>query len=193
MAKVVLATVLVTYVSRYGSTREVAEAVAATLREEGLRVTAEPVRAVRSIEPYDAVILGAPLYMYRWHKDARRFLGRHRGSLVGRPVAVFALGPVKRPRDDAEWRASRAQLDKELARYPWLEPVAAEIFGGRFDPALLRFPLDRLAGSEPASDIRDWNAIRAWARSLGASLRGGLPAAPVDGRAAAVAGREPPS
>jgi len=40
------------------------------------------------------------------------------------------------------------------------------MFGGRYDPAKLRFPLKQLAGKAPASDMRDWPAIRAWANSL---------------------------
>ncbi len=61
---------------------------------------------------------------------------------------------------------SRRQLDEELAKYPWFKPAALEIFGGKYDPALLRFPLKMFAGKEPASDIRDWEAIRSWASSL---------------------------
>jgi menaquinone-dependent protoporphyrinogen oxidase len=180
--------VLVTYASRYGSTREVAEAIAATLREEGLEIAVQPMEAVRSLEPYRAVVMGAALYMFRWHKSARRFLARHQRSLGERPVAVFALGPVKDPLDDKEWQASRAQLDKELARYGWFEPIGFRLFGGKLDPALLRFPLDRLAGKEPATDIRDWSAIREWARTLATLLRPAAGGAPVDGRGAAVAG-----
>ncbi len=62
------------------------------------------------------------------------------------------------------------QLEKELAKYPWLSPVALEMFGGKYDPASLRFPLNLMAGQEPASDIRDWEAIRAWAGSLAGKL-----------------------
>jgi len=40
------------------------------------------------------------------------------------------------------------------------------VFGGKYDPAYLRFPINLLAGKEPASDLRDWNAIRAWAADL---------------------------
>ena len=32
--------------------------------------------------------------------------------------------------------------------------------------AMLRFPLKIFAGQEPASDLRDWTAIRLWAESL---------------------------
>jgi menaquinone-dependent protoporphyrinogen oxidase len=158
--------VLVGYATRYGSTQEVAEAVAATLRECGLEVDIQPIRKVRTLAGYSAVVLGAPLYMFRWHKDALRFLSRHREALAERPVAVFALGPTHDPYDEKEWQDSRAQLDKDLAKFPWFKPVAIELFGGKFDPALLRFPLNKLAGKEPASDLRDWTAIRAWAADL---------------------------
>ncbi len=86
------------------------------------------------------------------------------------PVAIFALGPVKDPRDEEEWGNSRDQLDKELEKHAWLNPVAIEILGGKFDPVLLRFPLNVFAGSEPASDIRDWEAIRAWASEVAGKL-----------------------
>lgn len=161
-----VATVLVGYATRYGSTQEVAEVIAGTLREGGLAVDVRPLKDVRTLEGYEAVVIGAPLFMFHWHKEAMDFLKRHRQALLERPVAVFALGPVHDPHDEAEWKDSRAQLDKELAKFPWFTPAALEMFGGKFDPASLRFPLNKLAGPEPASDIRDWEAIRLWAESL---------------------------
>ena len=92
--------VLVTYATRYGSTQEVTEAVAASLREGGLEIDIQPVRKVRTLEGYRAVVLGAPIFYGHWHKDARRFLSRHRETLTERPVAVFALGPLST--DDKE-------------------------------------------------------------------------------------------
>jgi menaquinone-dependent protoporphyrinogen oxidase len=166
--------VLVGYATRYGSTQEVAEAVAATLHECGLEVDIQSMRKVRTLAGYSAVVLGAPLYMFRWHKDARRFLSRHREALTQRPVAIFALGPITTG-DEKEWQGSREQLDKELAGFPWFTPVALEIFGGKFDPAKLRFPYNLFTRQVPASDLRDWTAIRAWASSLTAKLQPALP------------------
>ncbi len=70
--------VLVTYTTRYGSTQEVAEAIASTLREHGLKVEVQPAPEVRTLEGYGAVVLGAALYAGQWHRDARSFLKRHR-------------------------------------------------------------------------------------------------------------------
>lgn len=163
--------VLVGYATRYGSTQEVAETVAATLRECGLEVDVQPMRKVGTLARYSGIVLGAPLFILRWHKDAPGFLSRHRRELVERPVAVFALGPVHDPHDEKEWEASRSQLDKQLAKHPWFKPIALEMFGGKYDPAKLGFPLNMMAGKEPASDIRDWTAIRAWATSLAPRLQ----------------------
>lgn len=106
-----------------------------------------------------------------WHKDAHVFLSRHHEALTKLPVAVFALGPLSD--EEEEWKEVRAQLDKELAKFPWLRPVDIEVFGGKFDPHNLHFTdnlLVKLPASPlhnvPASDVRDWKAIRAWASSL---------------------------
>ena len=158
--------ILVAFATIYGSTQEVAEAIADALREGGAEVDLRPASEVRTLAGYSAVVLGAPLAMHKLHKDARALLSHHRKELSQLPVAVFALGPVHDPHDEQEWQDSRTQLDGELAKFAWFNPVAAEVVGGKFDPALLRFPLNKLAGSEPASDIRDWDAIRAWAEGL---------------------------
>ena len=168
--------ILVAYATRYGSTQEVAEAVAATLREDGLEVDLQPMRKVRTLEGYRVVVLGAPIYIGSLHKDAQRFLAQHREALSEQPVAIFALGPTHQ--DEKEMQGSRAQLDKELAKFPWLTPVALEMFGGKYDPAKLRFPDNLIASlpaspshQMPASDVRDWTAIRAWASNLAAQLQ----------------------
>lgn len=158
--------VLVTYATNCGSTQEVAEAVAAELRTSGFTADLQPMRSVKTLNGYDAIILGAPLYIGHWHKDTRRFLMYYEKALKERPVAVFALGPLHD--DEKEWRDVRAQFNQELAKFPWLKPVAIEVMGGCFNPAKLRFPfnLAPLLRQTPASDIRDWPAIRAWASNL---------------------------
>ncbi|HRW08966.1 MAG TPA: flavodoxin domain-containing protein [Caldilineaceae bacterium] len=163
--------VLVAYATQAGSTQEVAEAVAARLREDGLTVDLQPMRAVQSVAGYRAVVLGAPLYMFRWHKDAKRFLARHRAGLAERPVAVFALGPFEDKAED--WQGVRAQLDKELTKFPWLTPADITIFGGKFDPAKLGFPYTLIPALRriPVSDIRDWVVIRSWADALAAKFQ----------------------
>jgi len=92
------------------------------------------------------------------------------------PVAIFVGGSIETA-DEKEWREVRRQLDQELAKFPWLKPVSVEIVGGRFDPKKLRFPYSLIPALRqmPARDLRDWTAIRAWARNLAAQLQPVLP------------------
>ena len=165
--------VLVAYATRYGSTQEVAQAVAATLKESGFSVDLRVLREVRKLDGYQAVVLGAPLFMFHWHKDALGFLGgskprwrkcRWRSSSWDRCTSRMTR---------AEWKSSWEQLEKELAPFPWLKPVALEMFGGRYDPEKLGFPLKMFAGKEPASDLRDWESVRRWAGAVGEKLQQG--------------------
>jgi menaquinone-dependent protoporphyrinogen oxidase len=168
--------ILVAYASQYGSTRDVALTIAATLRQEGHGVDVEEMRAVSSLEGYRAVMVGAPFYAGRWHADVRPFLDRFREELRDHPVAVFALGPVGAGEVPALGNTRQALLE-ELAGYPWLHPIAAEMFGGRYDPDRLRAADAVLAAQAtsplhgmPANDRRDWDAIRAWAQGVGSIL-----------------------
>lgn len=76
------------------------------------------------------------------------------GRVTRIAVPSSAAGPVP------------ANVTGPLAGLDWLKPVAVQLFGGRFDPALLQFPLNKMAGAAPASDIRDWDAIREWTEGL---------------------------
>jgi menaquinone-dependent protoporphyrinogen oxidase len=168
--------ILVAFATRYDSTREVAEAVAAELREAGREVAIQPAQKVAALNGYRAIVLGAPLYLGSWHKNALSLLARHQETLQGLRVAVFALGPLHN--EQKERQEARAQLEKALAGFPWLAPLSSEVFCGRYEPAKLRFG-DRLIARLPASplhdvpttDARDWTEIRAWARDLAGRLR----------------------
>jgi menaquinone-dependent protoporphyrinogen oxidase len=160
--------VLVAYGTRYGSTREVAEAVAATLAEQGIETDVTQAREVHSLDGYDAVVLGTPLYMGALHKDVRALLEKNSAALEQTPFALFALGPIKA--DDGV-DGSREQLFTALSKLPAPAPVSTAVFVGAYDPARLGFK-DRMIAALPASplhseaahDDRDWVAIRAWAK-----------------------------
>jgi menaquinone-dependent protoporphyrinogen oxidase len=158
--------ILLAYATRYGSTQEVAENIAVSLRQFGFEVDMRPMREVRDLRNFEVVVLGAAIYNAKWHSDAHQFLTQHQDTLRQRPVVIFALGPLS-PSDAAK-RNSRRQLDSELAKYPWLKPVAVEIFAGKYDPSKPGMGFfDRFI---PARDVRNWDAIRAWAKALPARL-----------------------
>lgn len=147
------APILVAHASEHGSTREVAAAIAARLRERGLDIELRAANEVKDLTPYRGVILGGAIYVGRLHPEAVGFLHRHRNALAVLPIAVFALGP--RTLEPSDLASSRRQLVRALEKEPNVDPYEIAVFGGVIDPTRLRFPLNRLH----ASDARDWDDI----------------------------------
>lgn len=161
--------ILVAYATRYGSTEQTARVVASVLAAEGLSVDVRTVEQVQSLEPYSAVVVTAAIYIGRLHKKARRFLKARRAELERVPVALIVAGPVTR--NEKDWTTARTQLDRELARMPWLRPVAQKIVGGKWDPAKLGFIFRWTLRNVKGGDARDWPAIRKAARELAGILQ----------------------
>lgn len=149
--------ILVVYATKHGSTKAVAEAIATELRLTGAAVEVRAARAAdEPVVGCDLVVLGGAIYSGRWHRDAHRFLKRHRKDLADVPVAVYGMGPREdRPES---WQRARAQLDRALARRSWLTPAAVTVFGGADPPGR--------SARHAQRDLRDWTAIRRWARQV---------------------------
>lgn len=79
---------LLVHATRHGSTREVADAVATELRAAFAEVDVHEARSASSPAGYDAVVVGGPMIM-GWHKDARKYLKRHKSQLSEVPFALF--------------------------------------------------------------------------------------------------------
>jgi menaquinone-dependent protoporphyrinogen oxidase len=157
--------VLVAYASKHGSTREIAEAIGATLAEGGLAVDVRAAADVDDLSGYDAIVLGSALYAAHWQRDANRFVRRHREALQQRPVWLFSSGPLDRSADRVD-----IPLTEHVARD--VEPIGARghrTFGGRLLPDTPGVEPHVLA-THPTGDFRNWSAIRAWAREIAGAL-----------------------
>jgi menaquinone-dependent protoporphyrinogen oxidase len=166
-----LMTVLIAYASKRGSTAEIAETVAATLRRAGLEVDLESVEAVKDLDRYGAVVLGSAVYMKRWRGDARHFLKEHRKALRQMPFWVFSSGPVGDPAsDNPDWMEPPNLVEK-------VEEMGARghvVFGGSL-PLQPRGMMERtMVEGTPKQhrDRRDWSEIREWAGQVASELVG---------------------
>ena len=167
--------ILVAYTTRKGSTAEIALAVAGELEKSGAAVTVADMTTVPSVEGYDAVVLGAPVYSGRIAKDVAFFARRHRDALGRIPVAGFVTGIAPVFPKTGEVSGFTRQFESALGP---VRPVAVTMFAGRLDAARLSFIERGMTAvlKVPTGDFRDWVTIAIWARDLPQKL--GLPAAP---------------
>ena len=166
-------TILVTYASKHGSTEEIAERIAATLRRAGVETDLKSVEAVRDVEPYAAVVLGSAIYYGSWLKEAREFVHRNEDALAARPVWLFSSGPLGVEVKDAETQP------KEFAEFnESVKPRDPRIFFGALDFSQLSF-MERMVVKgvrAPEGDFREWGAIEEWAESIAQALAPTTPA-----------------
>ena len=69
------ARILVAYVSPKGSTAGIAQAIGKELLSAGYGVDVVEMKTVSSLEGYNAVVIGAPLYMGKVVGDVKKFSG----------------------------------------------------------------------------------------------------------------------
>jgi menaquinone-dependent protoporphyrinogen oxidase len=160
--------VLVAGASKYGSTTGVAEAIGEELRAQALDVEVCAPDDVRSLDGFDAVVIGSGVYAGHWLEPAKQLIERHGTELAARPVWLFSVGPLgEPPKPDEEPVDAQPLIDATSAR-------EHRIFTGRLDRARLNVfeKAIVIALRAPEGDFRDWDAIRAWSRGIAAALLG---------------------
>ena len=190
--------VLVTYSTFSGSTAEVAKVIGEELRATA-QVEVRPMSDVESFEGFEAVVIGGPMIL-GWHRQARRFLRRHRRALEHIPLAIFVTAMsltdtgertvdgvpiVVDPRlAKLPQRAGRLSFKERYARLTnYLRPILRSarparprtigVFGGRLEYGRLPWyavVFVMVFLKAPAGDRRNWEAIRSWAVSLRSDL-----------------------
>lgn len=163
--------VLVVYASRHGATAGIAARIATRLGDSGASVELRGVDEVETLDAYEAVVLGAPVYDQSWPPEANAFVARNRDALAARPLWLFSvgsfgdtkrlIGPLthKEPKGIAEIRAEIGAREYRVFRgviqkhqWPFWSRVFFHAFGGRF------------------GDHRDWLTIDAWADRIAMEL-----------------------
>lgn len=164
--------ILVTYASKYGATREIAEKVGGVLQQAGFQVDVLPVAGVRDLTPYKAVVLGGALYVGKWPKEAAEFLSAQAKALSGRPVWLFSSGPTGQgdPVTLLGGNCLPAGLKAVVAQ---IHPRDIAVFGGFIDPEKVNWIEKWVVKSlvkKPFGDYRDWDMIARWSASIAQAL-----------------------
>jgi len=157
---------LVVYASRHGATAGIAARIATRLVDSGASVDLRLVDELETLDGYDAVVLGAPVYDQSWPPEANAFVARNRDALAVRPLWLFSdtmrligplthgepkgIGQIRAETRAREYRVFKGVIHKH--QWPLWSRVFFHAFGGRF------------------GDHRDWPTIVAWADRIAAGL-----------------------
>ena len=163
--------VLVAFASRHGATREIADAIGASIEAHGHRVAVRSVDAVLRVDAYDAVVLGSAIYEGAWLPSASSFVTANVPALGARPLWIFSSGALGD--GDPVALLDGWSFPPELASLRGdLNPHGVTVFGGKILPSYLSLG-DWLRNRELrglAGDYRDWQRIHAWGDAIGAHL-----------------------
>ena len=119
-------TIQIIYYSKYGSTREIAEAI-------GRKLKTGSVGDVRELKELtgDVIVIGSAIYSEVIHKDIEHLLIDKEGNLRDKSVALFAVclrkTYIKSKIGEGGGPVYIKKMEKALGR----TPLASKIFGGR--------------------------------------------------------------
>jgi menaquinone-dependent protoporphyrinogen oxidase len=165
-----MAPILIAYATKHDSTAEIAQRMAAAMRDAGHAAEARPASEVDDLSAYGAVVLGSAVYAGRWRREARAFARRHEHALREKPVWLFSSGPFGAPEDHPS--APTPHVAETLAKK--LGAREHVMLGGRVPPDPGNFVERAMLKSTPPEkrDARDWPAIEAWARGVAEEVAG---------------------
>ena len=162
--------ILVAYASHASSTKGVAQAIGATLAENGAQVDVLPMDEVQDLSPYRAVVAGSAIQGSKWLPEAMDFVLTNQDALSQKPFASFLVCMTM--------VLTKGEITEELRGLmepvrQVIEPVKEGYFAGALDLSKvesfwvrLGFRISILLRIWKEGDHRDWDAINAWAEEL---------------------------
>jgi menaquinone-dependent protoporphyrinogen oxidase len=158
--------VLVAYGTKNGATAGIAKIIAEELRDQGASVDVREAGTMRSLDGYDAVVIGGALYTGRWHHAARRLVRRQSAALRQRPVWLFSSGPL----DDSADRSDIPPVAQAAAAVAATNARGHATFGGRLAEGARGFLARSMVSHGRGGDFRNPERIRAWAKAIAQEL-----------------------
>jgi menaquinone-dependent protoporphyrinogen oxidase len=154
----------------------IAEKVGDVLCENGFQVDIRAALNIDDISPYDAIVLGSPMYYATFLPGALSFLERHKTVLADKDVAVFAVSTsVNKETGMVDENLARLVNASVLKKYPEiqvLEPIG--LMPGKYFFQEI-FPVEiinlKLTGFEEAGDLRNFEIVRSWTEGIAGLLQ----------------------
>jgi menaquinone-dependent protoporphyrinogen oxidase len=164
--------ILIGYASNHGSTVEIADFIGKNLKSIKTTVDIQPVVKVESVENYDVIIIGSPIYYGKWLVEIPEFVENNLEKLIKIPVACFITCMAAIKTDNDNIKEANGHLIKSLAQIPRIKPFKTGFFAGKLDfkkCTLIETILMKIImiwkGAE-AGDYRDWSKIKSWTSAV---------------------------
>lgn len=161
--------VLVAAASKHGATAEIAAHIGKALGNRNLSVSVADAGEIRSVEGYDAVIVGSGVYAGHWLGPAKDLADTVAAADPMPAVWLFSSGPVGDPPKPDEDPVDVAAISESTSARDH------QLFAGKIDKSLLNFGERAITAAlrAPVGDFRDWDAIEEWADGIADELQRG--------------------
>ena len=167
--------VLIVYASGFGTTAEVAHAMAELLEVKNFQVEVQSADIARSPNKDEIVIIGSAIRYDRWLLEARTYLDLHQESLATLPVAYFynclaIAADLTTPDSHQIYDAKLLEMNSSI------KPIAVGGFAGTLNYQVMPWywrlilgPIATLKGLN-GRDYRDWDAVGTWIDQLAGKI-----------------------
>jgi menaquinone-dependent protoporphyrinogen oxidase len=123
--------ILVTYATCTGSTVGVAEAIGKILSEGGLTVDVLPMKEVKDLTQYRAVVAGSAIQGKQWLPEAVDFVRANRAELSRKPFAAFLVCMTLAMKNGENYRPFVVEFLAPVRAL--VKPVSEGLFAGKLD------------------------------------------------------------
>jgi menaquinone-dependent protoporphyrinogen oxidase len=166
---------LIAHASEHGSTKEIAERIAARIASHRLQTECLPIDRVTDMSPYKYVIVGSAVHAMRWLPPVEKFIHDRQKILSTVPVWTFSVGyPAGMPRilfGKHPEEKEEVKLEKYVNKMVQFRKHT--LFNGKFDKenagSFFGWIFSLIGGH--FGDSRDWDAIEKWADGVAEEIK----------------------
>ena len=170
--------VLVTYGSRFGSTKEISEFMVEVIKEYCLAVDLyDAAKAPSNIDAYDVVLIGSGIQIGKWKNTALNFLKKHQNTLREKRTGLFVSCVFSMYPDKVE--ESKKKFLFDIAEKYSIEPAGLGLFGSCLDFTgkkglkykitvnIMKKDLAEMGIEyDETYEFRDWSKIKKWTEEI---------------------------
>jgi len=167
--------VLVTYTSMRGSTRDIAQRIAARLQQHSLQVDCHPMADITSatLAKYTHILLGSAIHNEDWVDGANKFLSDNKATLRSKEVWAFSVGMP----GTEEYRLKEEGMMERKLKGTLLEMRGHKLFLGRLYRRHVQLPMLFFVSCCLPKEMIKWgdgvdgSAVDRWADAVGREVK----------------------